>query len=62
MRIESYEHLALDAERRLLARDRVQAAQQQLAQLGVDDAEGELDGHAATLGDRHLGYGAVRVP
>ena len=43
--VVEHQHLGLEVDRRALARDRVQAVAQQAALLGVDDAEGELDGH-----------------
>src|SRR6185436_2289372 len=43
--VVEHEHLRLERQRRLLARDRVEAALEQHALLGVDDAVGDLDAH-----------------
>ena len=44
-RVVEHEHLGLEVDGGALAGDRVQAIAQERALLGVDDAEGELDGH-----------------
>ena len=44
-RVVEHQDLGLEVDGRALTRDRVQAVAQEAALLGVDDAEGEFDGH-----------------
>ena len=50
-RVVEHEHLGREGQRPLLGGDRIQAAQEQLALLGVHDAVGDLDAAAMTAAD-----------
>ena len=47
--VVEHQDLGLEVDGRALARDRVEAVAQESALLGVDDAEGELDGHEGCI-------------